>query len=646
MNVSVEKTSFVPSPVENVTAVPAADYSNAIEVSWENPTTSLTGDEINTADYQIEIYLNDSETPAATVDGDQTSASVAVDAPGIYTVTVKSVSTDEDHATAPNPSAVTTAWVGSHVVSVPYTTQFTQDDPTVAIWEMVDGNNDGITFSHYANTYSHYMEFSKSTNVYKDYLLSPHMVLAPGFYQATIEQNGSSSTSATPVFGVIKAGTFDVDNIEMLSSVEINLNSYSVTSDLIFEVKEEGAFQIVYGLDQTFTSNYSSLKVNKLTVQVTEVLPGDVTELTATISGDNNDTVELSWINPATMYNSEIPMSSIDKIVILRDNEELATLTEDLLPGEAGGYSDTEVPGGTHTYTVKVLDAEGKAHDGNFPAITTDWVGGGQSAPVHLKTGDGEFPGWSFFDADGNHNSNSGMYTWKYSMKKYMIEGVNFANDDYIVSSPIKLNENEIYEVTYFMSSPSGDNPSDMDMDVKIGSPTDEPTAYTTVHTITLPAALGFKNHSFYLAIGNPDESEQQSALRRVLAKADDATSAADLYAQAAKIPAAGDFKVALHAKDKGGVQMTEFHFAKVADYDPGSTTSIDNVNVNGVVFEGSTVYFDGQADVTVYDLTGTVIEYAADAKGKYTFDGINTGCYIVKVVSASATHTLKVVVK
>ncbi|MDE5785057.1 MAG: T9SS type A sorting domain-containing protein [Duncaniella sp.] len=645
MNVSVEKTSFVPSPVENVTAVPAADYSNAIEVSWENPTTSLTGDEINTADYQIEIYLNDSKTPAAMVDGDKTSATVAVAEPGIYTVTVKTVSTDEDNGTAPNPPAVTTAWVGSHEVKVPYTTTFANDDATVAIWEIVDGNNDGNTFSHNVTSYSHDMGLSKSAKEFKDYLLSPHMVLDPGYYKVTVEHGASSSTTVTPVLGVITAGTFDAENVELLSSAEFTLNSWSSeTDDFIFEVKEKGSFQIVYGLEQTFSTNYSGLKLISMDVQTTEVLPGDVTELTATISGDDNDTVELSWINPATMFNSQIPMSSVDKLVILRDNEELTTITEGLTPGEAASYSDTEVPAGPHTYTVKVLNAEGKAHTGSFPSVTTDWVGGGQSAPVDLKTSDGQFPGWSFFDADGDHGSYTGMYTWKYSMQKYMIEGVNNTNDDYLVSAPLKINENEIYEVTYFMSAPSSGNPSDMDVDVKIGSLTDDPTAYTTVHTINLPAELGFKNHSFYLAIGSPDESEPQSAPRRVIAKADDATSAADLYAQAAKIPAAGDFKVALHAKEKGGIQMSEFHFAKAADYNPGSTTSIDNAEVVGVSFDGHAVHFAGRADVTVYDLTGTVVAAAADAEGVVALDDIATGCYIVKVATPAATHTLKVV--
>lgn len=647
MNVSVEKTSFVPSPVENVTAVPAEDYKNAIEVSWENPTTSLTGDEITTDDYQIEIYVNDSTTPAATVDGDKTSATVDIETPGVYTVTVKTVSTDEDHGTAPNPPAVTTSWVGSHEVAMPYTTQFAQDDATLAIWEIIDGNNDAITFSHYFNSYSHNMELSKGSKEFKDYLLSPHLVLTPGYYQVAVEHCGSSSTTVTPVLGVVKAGTFDVENIDMLSSAEFTLNSWStVTNDLIFEVKEEGSFQIVYGLDQTFATNYSGLKVYKLTVESAEVFPGDVTELTATISGDNNDTVELSWINPATMYNSQISMSAIDKLVIIRDDEELATITEGLTPGEATSYDDTEVPGGPHTYTIKVLNAEDKAHDGSFPALTTEWVGGGLSAPVDLNTSNGAFPGWSFIDVDGNHGSYTGMYTWKYSMQKYMIEGVNNTNDDYLVSAPLKINEKEIYEVTYYMSAPSGDNPSAMDVDVKIGSPSDDPTTYTTAHTINLPAEQGFKNHSFYLAVGNPDESEQQSAPRRVSAQADDDTAAADLYSQAAKIPAAGDFKVALHAKEKGGIQMSEFHFAKVADYDPGSTTSIDNVEVAGVGFDGHAVHFAGRADVTVYDLTGAVVATVADAEGEFVIDGVAAGCYIVNVISAAETHTLKVIVK
>ena len=646
MGANIEKTSFVPGAVKNLIAVPAANFENAIEVSWENPTTSLTGDEINSADYQIEIYLNNSDTPAETLAGDQTSATVNVNEPGIYNVTVKAVSIDSDHGTAPNPPTVSTAWVGSHEVAVPYTTEFTQDDPTVAIWEIVDGNEDGITFSHYATTYSHYMEFSAYSKVYKDYLLSPHMMLSPGFYQVTISQNGSSSTPASPVLGVIKAGTFEVDNIEMISSLEINLNSYSLTSDLIFEVKEEGLYQVVYGLDQTFASNYTSMKFNKLTVQAADVFPGDVTELVATVTGDDNDAVELSWVNPSTMYNSEIPMSAIDCVVILRDGEEIATITEDLTPGEAASYTDTEATDGTHTYIVKVLDAEGNGHEDTFPSVTTDWVGAGQAAPVDLLTKDGRFPAWTFIDVDGNHDKED-MYTWRYFSQKYMIEGANYTNDDYLVSSPLKINENEIYEVSYFMSAPMGGNNDAMNVDVKIGSYKDDITDFTTVHTINLPAERSFKAHSFYLAVGNPDESEEQPEVSRVKALAEEnEPDAAELYKSAAKIPAGGDFKVALHAIEKGGIDLTEFHFAKVADFDPDSTTSIDLVEVAGVSFDGNALHFNGHADVAIYDLTGKLVATASDAEGSYAVRGIAAGCYIVNVATTTETHTLKVVIK
>ncbi len=644
MNAAVEKTSFVPGVVTDLAAVPAADYANAIDVSWTNPTTSLTGDEITADDYKIEIYVNDAATPAATVAGDKTNATVEVAESGVYTVTVKTVAADADGGTAPNAPSVKTAWVGSHVVPMPYTTEFAQGDATVEIWEIINGNNDGTYFRNFVNSFSHYMDFNTGSKEFNDYLLSPHVVLAPGFYKATVDISGGSSTTPVhPVLGVVKAGTFDVENIEMISSITINFNSYSMTSDLIFEVKEEGAYQIVYGLNETFASNYSSMKVNKLHVEATDVLPGDVTDLKAEVSADDSNTVELTWTNPATMYNSEIPMSAIDKIVVLRDDTELATITEDLVPGEAASYTDTEVPSGTHTYTVKVLDAEDQAHEGNFPSVTTAWVGGGQEAPIDLKTGDGEFPGWSFIDVDGDHGSYTGMYTWKFSSKKYMIEGVNNTNDDYLVSSPIKVKENEIYEVTYFMSSPSGDNYNDMNVDVKMGVHTEDPTTYATVHTIVLPAEQKFQNHSFYLAVGNPDESEPQGAPRRVSTQAEDDNAAAELYAQAAKVPAAGDLKVALHAKEKGGIQMSEFHFAKVADYNPGSTTSIDEVAAAGVSFDGKAVHFAGCADVTVYDLTGTVVA-AAEAEGEFALEGLATGCYIVKVATPAATHTIKVV--
>ena len=644
----IEKTSFVPAAVSNLTAVAAADYANAIEVSWENPSTSLSGDAISDADYQVEIYLNDDETPAATVDGGLTSATVSVETPGVYTVTVKTVATDEDHGTAPNAPSVTTGWVGSHEVPVPYSTTFEEKDPTVAIWEIFDGNNDGMKFSHYVSSYSHYMELYPGAKEFKDYLLSPHMVLAPGFYKATVEQNGSSSYEAHPVLGVIKAGTFDIDNIVMETSTEITLKSYSLTSDLIFEIKEQGSYQILYGLDQTFASNYSSLRLNSLTVIGTELLPGDVTDLQAVISGDNNDSVELTWVNPTMAFNSEIPMTEIEKVVILRDGEAIETITEGMTPGEPASYVDTAVPGGVHTYTVMVTSADDKSHDGQFPSVTTDWVGGGQSAPVDLIASHGRFPAWSFIDVDGNHDKED-MYTWKYSQQKYWIEGVNFENDDYLVSSPIAIKESEIYQISYFMSAPMGDNPEAIDLAVKMGAHADDATEYGTVHTINLPASRGFKYYSFYVAVKNSDENEVQPASDPALfdeAGEPAGPSASELYDMAAKLPAEGDYRVALHTTAKGGIDLTEFHFTKVADKD--GFVAIEEVESNAAVtFDGSAIRFGGIADVTVYDLLGSVVARAAEAEGEFAVNALAPGCYIVSVVDANGgKHILKIVVK
>lgn len=647
-NATVEKSTFVPGVVTDLKAEPAENFDNAINISWTNPTTSLSGDEINTSDYQVEIYLNDEETPATTVDGDQTSATVNVAKAGVYTVTVKTVATDADHSTAPTAPSVTSKWVGSHEVELPYETTFTQEDTTVSIWDIVDGNNDGITFVHYTPYAStHNMSFSKSNLEFNDYVLSPSFELKAGsYYQVTATQTGSSSRPAQPILGVVKANTFGDEDVEMVKSVDIELDKYTVVTDLIFAVETDGLYQIVYGLNQTFTSNYSSLSLDGLSVKETVLYPGDVTNLTATISGDNNDSVELAWTNPSVCYNSDITLTAISQVEILRDGEAIHTISEDLTPGAAASYTDTEVPGGIHTYSVKVLDAEGNAHEGTFPSITTQWVGGGQSAPIDYVNG--EFPEeWTTLDLDDVHNDTNGNYTWKQKSNYYIIDGHNYTNDDYLVSSPIKINKNEIYQITYSIAPVMDGNSDDIQLAVKMGSHKAAANTYEKVHTISLPSDADrytYVNHTFHLAVGTTGEYVASTSSNGIMTLADDETDPEGLYNQAAKVPAAGDYNIALHHTDKGGMRVKEFHMEKVANFDP--TTSIVNVELAGVSFDGTAVHFEGTADVTVYDMTGAIVAQGAGVEGAFAISGIASGYYVVNVVNATAKHTLKIVIK
>lgn len=643
-SVAVQKSSFVPGVVTDVTATPATDYSKNINVSWTNPTTSLTGDALEASDYQIEIYLNDAETPAKTVDGDQTSATVAVEEDGIYTVTVKAVATDSDHGTAPNPPSVTTKWVGDKSVELPYSTEFAASDATVTIWEAVDANHDGNTFS-----WSSSNGFAvSSSNGYDDYVISPVFNASAGFYKAEFMiANRNFNKTIPAIAGIVSKDAFDATNEDCYlakTSIEASYNYNGEEYTLIFEVKEAGDYQFVLG------AKYASSVTNdfcfkKLSIDAAVLLPGDVTALSATVTGDNNDSVELTWTNPSVMFNSEIALTAIDKVVILRDDEEIQSITADMEPGQAASFTDTNVPGGTHTYSVKVVDAEGKAHDGKFPSVTTDWVGGGQSAPIDLTSNNHPFPAWSFVDVDGNHAANEGMYTWKSFSKKYVLEGGNnFTNNDYLISSPINLKNNEVYKITYFMSSQQGGNNSNVNIAVKMGSHKADAKSYLTVHTINLPAEQSFKDQSFYVAVGKASEEDVTPASNGIMTLADGDLTPEDYYNLAAKIPAAGDYRVALHHTEKGGVQVSEFHVAKVADYTP--TTEIVEVGAGKVTFDGQAVNFAGEAAVQVYNIAGVCVAADDAAEGYFNVAKLGAGYYIVKVTSDAQTITMKVTVK
>lgn len=641
--ISVEKYELVPNPVTNLKATPSADGSRSVTVSWTNPSTDIVGEPLSFNQYRVEVYVNDEESPVEVVEDGSESCVVNVDNDGVYTIRLKAVGAQSNKFVEDIPS-VSTGWVGNKTVTLPYDTKFASNDGTRFLWDVVDANNDNATFS-WSSIYGY---STTSAKVFEDYVVSPDFQATPGFYKAVFSvYGGSYGRSTNAVVGIVKKGEFDASDVSCYKATSnINVTRvYSPAEDysFIFEVTDTDSYQIVFGIVDSFTYS-SSINLKGVSIDSYSITPDDVKSLTVNIVEEQENTVELSWINPTTVYGTDSELSKIDAIVIIRNGETIATLedVDDVIPGKEMIYVDSNAANGINTYSVYAT-IEGNAHEGAFPSVKTNWVGGGQSAPIDLTSANHPFIGWTTIDVDGNHDKND-MYTWRSYSKKYIIEGANFTNDDYLVSSPVKIKENEIYKITYFMSSPSGGNMSAINVGVKMGAHNEDATTYPTVHTINLPAEQGFKNYSFYVAIGSTEENEEDSAANGIMMLSDETPTPEELYNQAAKVPAAGDYRVALHATEKGGIQMTEFHMAKVADYET-PTSEIVEVGAGKVTFDGQDVNFGGVATVQVYNLAGVCVANTT-AEGSFNVSKLGAGYYVVKVTTDSETVTLKVTVK
>ncbi|MDE5869181.1 MAG: hypothetical protein K2H18_03025, partial [Muribaculaceae bacterium] len=113
-----------------------------------------------------------------------------------------------------------------------------------------------------------------------------------------------------------------------------------------------------------------------------------------------------------------------------------------------------------------------------------------------------------------------------------------------------------------------------------------------------------------------------------------------ELYKNAVKLEA-GSHTIALHANQNGGgLRVSAMNFEKVADYD--ITTGIGSVEADSIVIDGNIIYFPGEADVMVYDISGICVASAEKCVESFELPALTPGYYIIKV----GDKTFKVVLK
>lgn len=116
--------------------------------------------------------------------------------------------------------------------------------------------------------------------------------------------------------------------------------------------------------------NYYYLAVKDLSLGVVYPVPMPATELSAEPEADNFRNIKLTFTLPDKDTNGNA-LSAITKVEILRGDEVIATLNEDLQPGAEATYTDEETPLGETEYTV-IVYAGSEASD---PTSVTISVG-------------------------------------------------------------------------------------------------------------------------------------------------------------------------------------------------------------------------------------------------------------------------------
>lgn len=647
-SINVDASRRLPAAVTALAAVPAADESLNIELSWENPSVSFAGDAMSTDEYKVLVYIDGER--ALTLSGEELvpgvqTATIPVASTGVYNVKVQTVALDEEESSVDVHPSVTTSWIGPRTVGLPYTADFTAGGhPSFAIWDIIDGNNDGQTWVFDMESY-----YSKCVKLqgysvkdglyeYNDYLLTPDFDLLPGNYSVTVSATGG--TASNPFYfnlGAFKAGEFDTDKAQWTASKQCNVGGYSaVDCTFDFTVTEAGKYQVVVAADELFTtSHYSHLQLKKFAIKAVVALPALATDVAVTPGADFALEATVSWKNPTETSLAGVSLAEGDivKAVVYRNGVEVGTVEEGLVPGLEASFTDTTVPtGGVYTYKVEIYNANGCSETA-ATEVKSMWIGPGLEIPViGLNYGadweDGPFSGWTIVDANKTQKVLEVSFTYGLG-----ITSNNVTPDCYAYSRPVQFEKGNIYKVVVD-SHYNFDVLGEVTPELHYGT-SDDVTEFVKVGEWSIPAECTNRNklHSatFYLYAVDASEIEAQ---------ADDSEGDDDLITKSVKVPA-GALRLALRANDKGSYYLRNMEIRHEK-----SITGVDDVKVSdGIIYTGGALSFEGEAAVEVYTLTGMLVSFDAHAVDGFDLASLAKGVYVVRVTTADGKSvTVKIV--
>lgn len=316
---------------------------------------------------------------------------------------------------------------------------FEEDELTAMFTIENHGETDGWQlYSNYYGTDRYFFSPISSGDCTDDFIATPFFSLEPGYYAATF------SVSARTLNYELGYAT----DIADIAGSFVSCSSFSNDADedadrkIVVNIPQQGNYLFVLRNKGTDNYNwwYDQLKYSAFAIEATEVVPAVATELSAVGSMDS---VNLTWRNPS-LNNAGETLDSIDRVVILRDGVEIATITDNLTPGELASYIDETVSEGRHyTYSVEVYNANGKS-DEAAPDVTL-YAGHGLAAGFSST----DFSDWIVLNNDDDY------YYWEYDYRdRFSFSKYNDAPaDDYALTPFIELEEGKQYCFTIELST-------------------------------------------------------------------------------------------------------------------------------------------------------------------------------------------------
>jgi len=388
-------------------------------------------------------------------------------------------------------------------VEVPYTNDFA-DDAAFAQFGVYDANMDANTWALYSGA-ARYLY--SSTNNADDWLVSPPIKLLAGQkYRFAIDTWAQSATYAERVEVLMgteaKASAFTTQVIEP-TDVNYASTAPKTLENASVEVEEDGYYY--FAVHAISDADKWALFVDNFVVEAGAGAnaPAAVSGLAAT-PYDETIGATITFTAPTmTVSGTELAGSAMT-IELQRDGTVINTF-EGVTPGQELSYEDADetLTPGNHTYTVIPSNEEGAGEKAEITVFLSQTL----NIPFTIDmTAQESFVGFNVVDnnADGT--------TWKWSDSyNCIMYGYNYSNaaDDYLISSPIRMEAGKNYKVVIVASCYGENYPERFEvllgndatvaaMTTTVMEPTDVATNVDTEYEAEFTAPADGK---FYLAV-------------------------------------------------------------------------------------------------------------------------------------------------
>ena len=363
----------------------------------------------------------------------------------------------KDYSSTDDPDDPTDPDDPSDVITAPVTLDLTQagalDD-----FGVIDNNNDGTTWSWSAANGVYY---SWSTaNDADDYLILPIKLEANKNYNVIV--TASSYSSSYPEKFEVKVGK--AGTVEALTTTAIAETTVASNVDADFDgsftTDEAGTYYVA--IHATSDKNQWRLNVKKLVIEAGAEgnAPAAVENLTVTPFDEDVLGATVAFTAPSKAIDgSALASDGITKIEILRDGNVINTITAPA-PGSAQSYADNgaDLTIGNHKYQVIPYGASGI---GEKSEEITVFLSATLTVPYIADfTKAGTFDAFQVIDNNGDDK------TWNWSATAFAYYSYSSTEDadDYLVTSPIKLEAGKSYKATVAAHSYNASYPEKLEV--------------------------------------------------------------------------------------------------------------------------------------------------------------------------------------